>query len=118
MKSLDTPLNKDELTKSLKREYFLAGDKKTLCYVFVITSVKSEFLNPGVPSMLITAISQFAEKPKDELVSEDAFNMFNSINFFLKDDVNYSTIKQWRKYVRLTFFGMKQYNLLEYYLNN
>jgi len=117
----DTPLNKDRLIEFLGKAYFLDGNKKKKCYVFVDNNLNLNkltfYCNPGVPAMLLRSISQFTGKSMDELVIEDAVKMYNIINPSYKKDINYIKVRNFRKKENLSFFGTIQYDLLEHYLN-
>jgi hypothetical protein len=72
-------------------------------------------INPSVPSMLIRSISQFAGKARSEINIEDALLFYHAINKISKE-VGHQEAKKFRNEHGLSFFGVWQYNLLDYYL--
>lgn len=105
-------LTKDDLLKHCRKEKFFNG------YILTSKDSKGEFYcNLGVPSMLIRSISQFGRKPMGEITFDDALTMYMAINRDL-EKVEDFYLKNWRKNNSLSFFGMSQYSLLEYYVKN
>lgn len=105
-------------TKLDKNEFLTFLDKKELFSGFELVNKFGErriSMNPGVPAMLLRSISQFAGKSMENLITKDAFNMHRVINNVFDGEIDYFKIKKFRKQHNLSFFGMSQYTLLDYY---
>lgn len=108
MKSnLENNFNKEEI-----KSFFKKGGR----VILKIPGMNTMEFNSGVPSMLINSVSQYLNKQKGNLSVNDAMIFYKAINKDLKE-INYSTLKKWKIKNNLSFFGISQYNMLEYYLS-
>ena len=103
--------DKNELMKFLQRREIFHGYE-------LVDKLDSPTinLNPAVPSMLIRSVSQFAQKSIDCLELNDAILFYDAVHEISKSIGNSET-KIFRNKYNLTFFGIHQYELLNYYLS-
>jgi hypothetical protein len=108
--NLEKKLDKPELMRFLeRREVYNGYELVDNCNCPIIR------INPAVPSMLIRSISQFAGKAMSSIKIEDAVLFYYSIHK-ISDEINHPEAKKFRNKHGLSFFGVHQYMLLDYYL--
>lgn len=74
--------------------------------------------NPGIPQMLLTTLVQYCERHQDDLSVLDMVKMYKAINKAFSTGFNSNSLRSFRKSNHLTFFGDKQYDLMEQYIQS
>jgi hypothetical protein len=114
---LDNKLSKEDFLKLLK--------KRQTSFTFPNYELVDDMdfpeieLNAGVPAMLIRSISEFADKYSEELIAEDAVLFYASIHrLFHYKNIGQSEVKKVKEENHLSFFGIHQYELLDYFIQH
>lgn len=124
-------IKKNKIKKDLTQRFSLSTENKE-GYNHIITKeelrqyleslkeIQKRFYNTnlGVAAMLITSVSQYVNKKKEEITLADMFMMRNSFNLIYsgKEDDLHNIIHKWREANGLKRFGESQYELLEAYV--
>ncbi len=70
-----------------------------------------------VPKMLLTSLSEYTGKEKENLDFVDLLQMYESIrSVFLEKEIYSNELKKWRKANGLSRFGISQYGLMDKYI--
>ena len=105
-------LEKEDLIRDCKNyneEVRQAYEKGDLHYF----GYRAAIMNPGVPQMLLTTLSQFSNKKQEDLFVLDLVVLYHSIGLNFPDQkIEYSNLKKFRKANKLSFFGGSQYFLM------
>lgn len=106
---------------------FPLSKKDMVSYVKKANEEKSIF-HPGISQMLLNSLSQYFDKPQEELVFSDLVIMYKSIaNIFSGDkwgEINENVwekqkiLKKFRKANKMNFFGYGQYEFMGNYLKD
>ncbi|MBC8495137.1 hypothetical protein H8D36_03220 [archaeon] len=120
------PLTDRVVLSDSERERFEQTLDKSLMWSYL--EQHPHYFNPGVPAMLLTTLTQYTGKERDELLLSDMVIMYKSIHRVLPDihkrdregRVNFvdeNSLRKWNVANGVTFFGISQYTLLELYID-
>ncbi len=84
----------------------------------LISLVRNNNCGLNVPGMLLTSISEYVGKEKNEIDFMDLIQMYQSIVEIFDGDVGYNELKKLTKANKLSRFGRSQYELMEKYAQN
>ncbi len=100
------------------RKYNFPLNKEHLVGYFKINNFEERIpMSPGVPQIVLTALSQYSKKGKGELLFSDLIIMYNSIEKVLSENGK-KVIKKFRKTNNLNFFGGTSYTFMKFYVDS
>lgn len=114
----NVPLEKSELVKILQ-DYNADLDKKYEAGEIHYFTYAFSIINPGVPQMLLTALTKVSGRKQGDLKVSDLVSMFEAIRNFShpNEEIGYLKLKKFSKTQGL-FFGGSQYIIGTRYLES
>lgn len=113
------PLKKEELINTIKNYNQICEDKfiNSGRGLIDVISYHVSVFNPGIPQMLLTSLSQYSKKNKEELSVSDLAVMYKSLLNVLDDQsIKGNNFEKFRGANNMTFFGFKQFLIMEEFL--
>jgi len=99
-------------------EYSFPLEKKDMVNFFNKIEIeigRNYYMNPGVPKMVLTTLSNYFDKNQDELLVSDLIVFYNSFNNIFPDE-----IKGFKKFSKKNGlrFGLSQYAFMHKYMES
>jgi len=116
----ETLLERVTLSEDEKRKYGFCLRKEDLLRYFNKTEIKlgeRQYMNKGVPQMLLTTLIKYSKKPLGNLFVSDLIVLQKSINEIFPEGVGSLAYRKFSKANKL-HFGFSQYTFMEMYLRS
>ncbi len=117
----ELPLTKEELINTINyhnqvcENIFLNSKQGMIDRIFYHVTI----FNLGIPQMLLTSLSQYSKKKQEELSVSDLIVMYKSLCNVLEDQsIKGDNFEKFGEANKMTFFGYKQYLIMEEYFKN